>query len=115
MSKIDPGTVPKEAVDVNAAELDNLANSFTDNKKDDFDINSEYIHMFAWCQHFCKLCEIGRVVKDIEEKLADGEKRTAFLGEYKKRAASCLEDLEIFDLETLAEEREIMKSYMEKV
>ena len=31
MSKIDPGMVPKEAVETNAAELENLANSFTDN------------------------------------------------------------------------------------
>ena len=115
MSKIDPGTVPKEAVETNAAELENLANSFTDSNKEDFGINSQYIHMFAWCQHFCKLCEIGRVVKDIEDKLEDGEKRSAFLTEYKKRATSCLEDLEIFDLETLAEEREIMKTYIEKV
>jgi hypothetical protein len=64
--------------------------------------------MFAWCQHFCKLCEVGRVVKDIEDKMEAGEKRVIFLSEYKKRATSCLEDLEIFDLDTLAEERQIM-------
>ena len=112
MSKIEPGTVPKEAVDVNASKLDKLANAFTDHSEEDFAINSEYIHMFAWCQHFCKLCEIGRIVKDIEDKLEAGEKRIIFLAEYRMRAASCLEDLEIFDLDTLAEEKQIMETHI---
>jgi len=98
MSKMDPATVSKEACEANAAQLEKLANGFTDADKEDFDINSEYIHMFAWSQHFCKLCELSRINREIETRLSDGEKRTVFLAEYKKRATSCLEDLDIFDL-----------------
>lgn len=114
MSKIDPSTVPKEAVETNASLLDNLANQFTDHSVQDFKLNSEYIHMFAWCQHFCKLCEISRVVRELEEKLVQGEERILFLAEYRVRARSCLEDLEIFDTENLEEEYLLLKSYVDK-
>ena len=36
ISKIDPATVPKEAVETNAKELDRLADNFTDEKGGDF-------------------------------------------------------------------------------
>lgn len=70
--------------------------------------------MFAWCQHFCKLCEISRVVKELQDKLKYGEERIVFLAEYRVRARSCLEDLEIFDTENLEEEYKLLKDYVDK-
>lgn len=99
MSKIDPASVSKEAVEANANRLELLADQFTDSDVEGFQSNSEYIHMFAWCQHFCKLCEIGRIVKDLETRLIEGEERVIFLAEYRSRARDCLEDLDIFDVE----------------
>jgi len=114
ISKIDPATVPKEAVETNAKELDRLADNFTDEKGGDFALNSEFIHMYAWAQNFCKLCTFGRVVKEIEDKLEAGKKRIVWIAVYKQRAKSCLEDLEIFDIEALREERNILKNHIEK-
>ena len=79
ISKIDPATVPKEAVETNAKELDRLADNFTDEKGGDFSVNSEFIHMYAWAQNFCKLCTFGRVVKEIEDKLEAGKKESSGL------------------------------------
>lgn len=114
MSKIDPASVSKEAVEANANRLELLADQFTDSDVEGFQSNSEYIHMFAWCQHFCKLCEIGRIVKDLETRLIEGEERVIFLAEYRSRARDCLEDLDIFDVEQLEEEYKLLKSYVDK-
>ena len=101
MTKIDPADVPKDAVITISKKLDKLANQFTDQDKKEFKTNSEYIHLFAWCQHFCKLAETSRIVRELKNKLIADQEKILFLAEYRIRARSCLEDLEMFDTEHL--------------
>lgn len=62
MNNVDPGLISEESVKANEAKIQDLHSYFTDDKSADFKINAEFIHLFAWTQHFCTLCNVSRGV-----------------------------------------------------
>lgn len=65
--------------------------------------------------HFATVCKFSRSVKFLEDKLEEGVKRKAFLQEQKLRYQACLEDLEMFELDKIQEERDIIDAILTEV
>jgi hypothetical protein len=72
MSRVDPALIPEESVKLNEKKLEALIKAFTDPEDKEFEINSQFIHMFAWSMHFANVCKFSRSVKFLEDKLAEG-------------------------------------------
>jgi hypothetical protein len=112
MERVDPALIPEEAIKVNEKKLEAMIKSFTEETDKDFAVNSQFVHMFAWSMHFATVCKFSRNVKFIEDKLEEGVKRKAFLQEQKRRYAGCLEDLEMFELAAIQEERDMLETLL---
>lgn len=115
MQRVDPAVIPEQCVEVNEKKLEALTTSFTDADDKDFSVNSQFVHMFAWSQHFAEVCKLSRSVKNLQDKLAEGVKRKVFLKEQKVRYQVCLEDLEMFELDKIQEERDILEAILTDV
>jgi hypothetical protein len=112
MQRVDSALIPEDAVKLNEKKLEGMIASFTDETDKDFEVNSQFVHLFAWTMHFTSVCKFSRSVKFLEDKLEEGITRKEFLKEQKIRYTACLEDLEIFDLDAIQEERDILEALL---
>jgi hypothetical protein len=115
MQRVDPALIPEEAVKINEKKLESLTSSFTDASSKDFEMNSEFIHLFAWASHFASVCKFSRSVKHLEDKLEEGAKRKAFLQEQKVRYEACLDDLQIFEIDSIQQEKDILETIINEI
>jgi len=104
MQRVDPATIPEDCVKHNQKKLDSVQAVFSN--PDDPD--SQFIHVFAWASHFAEVCQVSREAKQFEDKLLQGEKDIVLMEEQKIRYEACLEDLKIFELDKIQEERDII-------
>mmetsp|Transcript_39716 Transcript_39716/g.60874 ORF Transcript_39716/g.60874 Transcript_39716/m.60874 type:complete len:147 (+) Transcript_39716:309-749(+) len=56
---VEAGKLPMDAVEHNEKKLQDLTDYFKNESRQDFKINSQYIHLFAWSQHFCLFCKFS--------------------------------------------------------
>ena len=112
MQRVDPAMIPEECVKLNEQKLTSLIKSFTESDDKDFPVNSQFVHMFAWSMHFANVCKFSRSVKYLEDKIEDGIKRKVYLAENKIRYTACLEDLEMFELDKIQEERDLIEAIL---
>ena len=115
MQRIDPAIIPEECVKINEKKLEAMIKSFTEADDKDFEVNSQFVHIFAWSMHFATVCKFSRSVKFLEDKLEEGVQRKAFLQEQKLRYQACLEDLEMIELDKIQEERDIIEAIITDV
>ena len=113
MQRVDPALIPEECINLNENKLQALIKSFTESDDKDFPVNSQFVHMFAWSMNFANVCKFSRKVKYLEDKIEEGIKRKAYLAEQKIRYQACLEDLEMFELEKIQEERDIIEAILD--
>jgi hypothetical protein len=67
MQRVDSALIPEEAIKLNEKKLEAMIKSFTDETDKDFEVNSQFVHLFAWTMHFCSVCKFSRSVKFIED------------------------------------------------
>lgn len=108
MQRVDPALIQEESVKLNEQKLEAISKSFTDPNDPEYKTTSQFIHMYAWAQHFATVCKISRGQRIIEDKLEEGKKNKLFFAEQKIRYTECLEDLKIFELDKIQEERDII-------
>lgn len=79
MQRVDPALISEEAIKLNEKKLEAIIKSFTEESDKDFEINSQFVHMFAWSMHFASVCKLARSAKFLEDKLREGAQRKEFL------------------------------------
>ena len=115
MQRVDPALIPGDVVLLHEKNLKNYVSAFTESTDPDFSTNSQFVHMFAWSMHFCEVCKSARNVKDLEDWIEKAIQRSAFLNEQKLRYSACLEDLEVFELTKIEEEKDILEALLNDV
>ena len=115
MQRVDPAEVPEDSVKLNEKKLEELTKGFTEQDQPDFNVNSDYVHLFAWASNFCSVCKLCRSQRFLEKKLEEMAKRKVFLAKQKVRYQACLEDLELFDLEAITEEKNLLDAYFKTI
>ena len=113
MANIDAASIPLTCITDNEHKLRGLTEYFKNENAEDYKLNCQYIHLFAWAQHFRIYGKTAHLEKERVDTISGGEKKTKELNEEIERSKILLEDVEFFGYQSVCAERLALSQYVE--
>lgn len=115
LQNINPADVPQSSLKNNEAKIWQLKKYFTDSTADDFNINSQYVKLLDWSEHFCVVVKAAHKVKELEDNINESKSELKRLTLLRERASLSLDDFKMLFYDKIKTDYVFMNDFLKSM